>query len=247
MPELYELPIFSSSNLKAYYRFSSNANDSKNSYNLTNTNSVVLTNPGVFGNGADFGANNTNKYLSVANNMGITSGNISIGGWVHNNGTEVNTNKPCVITHGQTTTDVRYMLELSSTGYTFSRSGFGGGGTTGTVNYIGGHSAAFDFVVLTYDGTNVRGYVNGNLVGQAAASGNGNGYAGQFTGVMMGATNGWDGISTRSNASIYSSLSGKIDDCFVYAGELTLAEIKTIYGAAQSLAPMFFSGGVTLG
>lgn len=76
--------LFGSANLVAYYETSAGAltTDSKASYTLTNTNTVA-DGTGNFSGGADFSASNTNKSLSIANNLGIAgTADIGISFWV---------------------------------------------------------------------------------------------------------------------------------------------------------------------
>ena len=68
-------------NLLAYYKLS-DVNDSVNGFNLTNNNTVAF-NAGKIGNAADSGADNSNKSLSVASDLGIQGGNISISVWAN--------------------------------------------------------------------------------------------------------------------------------------------------------------------
>src|SRR5438046_2134755 len=59
-----------------------NANDAtSNAFNLTNNNAVAF-NPAKFANGADFGAANSNKSLTIANDLGIRGGAVTFGIWV---------------------------------------------------------------------------------------------------------------------------------------------------------------------
>jgi hypothetical protein len=67
-------------NLVSYYKLD-DVSDSFGSYGLTNSSSLVVFNTGKIGNSADFGANNSTKYLSIGNNLGITGGNFSMSLW----------------------------------------------------------------------------------------------------------------------------------------------------------------------
>jgi hypothetical protein len=70
--ELSSTPLAADANLVAYYKLE-DVNDSKASYTLTNNNTVAF-NAAKFNNGGDLGTSNTNKYLSIANNLGLTDG-----------------------------------------------------------------------------------------------------------------------------------------------------------------------------
>jgi len=70
--EIIKSSLFNHARLQANYRFNSGAltTDSKNSFTLTNTNSVAEIATGKFGYGADFSSNNTNKNLARSGAMG---------------------------------------------------------------------------------------------------------------------------------------------------------------------------------
>ena len=88
--------------------------------------------------------------------------------------------------------------------------------TLGTDNYY--------FIVITYDGTHINGYINGQLVaGPTDASGNG-GSAFGHTGFAIGALQTGDTPYTlNSFASIMA------DECWIFNDALTAAEIKLAY------------------
>jgi hypothetical protein len=69
--ELFTTSLFADASLVAYWRLE-NTSDSKGSRTLTNNNTVAF-NSAKFNNGADGGATNTNKYLSLAaDTLGMT-------------------------------------------------------------------------------------------------------------------------------------------------------------------------------
>src|SRR3990167_3539263 len=61
---------------------SGNAASEVGGFTLTNNNSVAYS-AGKIGNAADGGATNTNKTLTITNNLGITGGAITMAGWVN--------------------------------------------------------------------------------------------------------------------------------------------------------------------
>jgi len=214
--ELYSTSLFNDDNLVAYYRLE-DTNDSKNSYNLTNNNSVAF-NPAKFNNGADFGTSNTNKYLSISNNLGITGGNITLSFWLKLN-TEI----------GSGTYDLIDQESLANNTGNYVTYEYNGGTRRLTFNrvrqYVVVNSAAYNitlgtsswyYVVYTYDGSNIRGYVNGSLVaGPVASSGYGT------AGGMNRFTVGWGGVGGYT--------SGIIDDVAVFSRALSPTEISNFY------------------
>jgi len=67
------------SNFKGVYHLP-DINDSTGDYTLTNHNSVAFNN-GKIGKAADFGTGNTNKVLSIASTLGISTGSSTITWW----------------------------------------------------------------------------------------------------------------------------------------------------------------------
>lgn len=82
MPELIATTLIKDANLVAYWKLE-DVNDSKGSRNFTNTGSVAF-NTGKFNNGADYGQNNTTKYLSrTLDNFGLAgNADVSVSLWV---------------------------------------------------------------------------------------------------------------------------------------------------------------------
>ena len=235
MAELISTSLFGDANLVAYYRLE-DVNDSKGSFNLTNVNSVTFTSA-KYGNGANLGASNSNKYLTVANDLGITGGAITISLWVKllaetsaddyflavQQDDSVDVDNGISYNHGggsQTVTFRRNKANVQVQTATWSS------GALGTANWT--------HLVYTYDATNIRGYANGVLVaGPTAASGNGDG------------TNA-DMFRIGANRVAGEFSSALIDDVAVFTRALTAAEVSTLYTEGGG-NPMFFSGGVTVG
>ncbi len=145
--------------------------------NLTDTNTVGQG-TGKVGNCADFGATNTNKKLEVASNLGVDGGAISIAAWI-NVTTEPNESLMRPVYTRSNNNDVAYYLDYREFGGTYSllfgRDPLGGGGTEITYN-VQLTAGTWYFAVLTYDTTNLRGYLNNVLrAGPTACSGNGTG------------------------------------------------------------------------
>lgn len=82
--ELQETSLISDANLLFYGRFNSGAltTDSSGDGNtLTNNNTVGETANGRFGYAADFGVANSNKYFSIANDLGLNGQTVSLSFW----------------------------------------------------------------------------------------------------------------------------------------------------------------------
>lgn len=176
--ELYSTSLYTTANLVAYYRLE-DATDSKGSRNLTNNNSVSFS-AAKFNNGANFGTSNTNKYLSYStDNGGIDGGAMSISLWVKLS-TEVANNGPVYtfVSQGSSVSKVRYQISYDEVGgvfyLSFVRNKNGVGNTTVVTTVSGGLGTSnWHHLVLTYDNTNVTGYLDGSSIGQTAGSGNG--------------------------------------------------------------------------
>lgn len=188
--ELNSTSLLNDPTLRAYYR-AENVNDTTiNSYTLTNNNSVAF-NAAKFNNGADFGTTvNGTKSLSINSDIGITSGNITISCWVKL-ATEIAAESGYYyLVNKSSTTNVAYIIRYAynsgSPRLEFIRSRVGTANdqinytvTLGTTNFY--------HLVLTYDGSYIRAYVNGSQVGSDTAS-TGTGASGGVDKLYIGAT-----------------------------------------------------------
>lgn len=178
--QIINTSLFASANLVAYYRQEPGAltTDSKGSYTLTNQGSVAES-MGQFGGASNPGTPNSDNGVlyRTATFPALGSSNFSIVNWVKFNDTTA------VSYFGNwcdSANDVfsRFTwgpnnLGAGQPGYLFYRvkSGVAQQGPTlaGTPS-----TGVWIHIAVTYDGTNVRGYINGALVaGPTAASGNG--------------------------------------------------------------------------
>lgn len=221
--------LASDPNLKAYYRMSSGAlttDSSGNSYTLTNVNSVA-EGTGKYGGGADGGATNSTKYLWINNNLGIDGGACSISLWAKMN-TEIGSGTQTFVAQQNATSDVSYMVTYDYNGGTrrlaFRRYRQGVAAdeiyyttTLGTANFV--------HMVLTYDGSNLRGYVGGSLqVGPTAYSGNGSGATSDHLSILVNKGGG-------GTPSEYAS--ALVDDVAIFNRVLTASEVTQLYQAGQ--------------
>lgn len=219
--------LLADANLIAYYKLE-DVNDSKASYTLTNNNSVTFP-AGKFSNGASLGTSNTNKYLSVNNDMGITSGAVSISLWVKiltAPGTNV---LYALFERGDAGVDVRHWIKYIDSGGTkkvqFNRQRENTANDFVDYNVDLGTSE-WKHLVLTYNGTTIRGYLNGVDVGNAASSGNG------ASGVDIDYT--YIGAQRTQTPSVAQYASAIIDDVSIWNRALTAAEVALIFKENRS-------------
>lgn len=206
---------------QAIYHLEDTTDSSGNGYNLTNINSVTFT-PAKIANGANLGSANTNKKLSINSNLGITGGAITVrlfvkllaeissGQWLFCQQYD-NTNKDMYF--------ISYEYNSGTRRLRFSRNKNGVGSNDVYFNITMGTNN-FYRLALTYDNTNLCGYVNGTSIGSIAASGNGTtGYGNAFN----------IGYNGPSNDSYASAL---IDEVIVNNVALSAAEIRKDYAWA---------------
>lgn len=213
-------------NLVAYWKLE-DVNDFYASYNLTNTGSTPF-NAAKVNNGADFGTSNSTKWLRVANNLGITGGNISIALWVKLN-TEIGSGIYTFLEQNSNTNQNSYAIQYEYNGGTrriqFQRKNSGSAGTvTDSYNFTMGTTTWYH-LVLTYDGTNLRGYKDGTLItGPTAASGTGSG----------GRTDNVSIATENNDLQISSSIQ---DETGIWSKALSTTEITDLYngGAGQTM------------
>lgn len=233
MSELALTTLLADGSLEGYYKGESGAltTDSSSKGRTLTNNGTVASSSGVFGGAFDFGASNTTKYMSITNNMGIDGGNISLSIWAK---LTTSPGDYSLIAQQSDNTDVLNYITLNSTSVLFHR----------LKQNVADQSASYTFtlpsttythIVMTYDGTNIRGYVNSSLVaGPTAASGSGSG------------TNA-NGFSIGSNVLGQTKFSGLIDDAAIFSRVLTQEEISKLYDLGVGGMAMLFGGGVTIG
>lgn len=200
--------------IKALYRFNNTLNDSSgNGYNLSEIGSGATYIPGPYNKAIDQNTyTNYFKYLGAIGTIGASSSDpITISILVKEvNSRNIADTAMGYVSYANITTNVRYGIARIDTRIAFIGDHIGGGGVSATVlgtfsTYVS--TTKFSHLVLTYDGTNTRGYVDGVLLGFAPSSGNGVGYAGAVTGLGVGNFQGWDGFSTSYTAdAIYGEL-----------------------------------------
>lgn len=241
MAELNTLTtLLADGNLKAYYRLANTSDSGSGGFTLTNNNSVPFVSA-KYSNGADFGSSNTNKSLTINNNLGITAGNVSISCWVKLKAEIGSGTWGLVGQEGRQIGGdewIRYQIGYEYNGgarrLRFSR--VKNDVADQTANYtITLGTSSWHHLVLTYDGTNLRGYVDGTLqAGPTAASGFG-GSANGHSEFSIGASP--SGTNTAGEVENYAS--AIIDDVAVFNRVLNSTEVTSLYTDPQLTSPAF--------
>lgn len=179
--------------LKGLYHLSDANDSSGNGKNLTNSGGLSFV-KGKFGNCVQGNGTNT---LTIADNMGVDGGNVTILVWVKVI-TEPSSGSFTVFSQASSGSDVIYYLNYSDSGGAktlgFHRSKVGVADQSFNVSIPNMGTSKWHLVGMTYDGTNLKGYYDGGFKGQVAVSGNGSSPAGDsFTllGGVDGAFNGY--------------------------------------------------------
>lgn len=212
--ELYTSAYYSDSGLVAYYRLEGNSNDSKNSYNGTDTAISYGNTYGIFGQGANF--NGSTSTIQVANKLvsHADGANFTFGCWVKPSSTA---NGSYVLSLTGTENNKQFTIDMP-TNTTISAYHYG----TSVQRVSGSFSCVNDgstwyHVVLVKVGTTIYFYANGALVGSVGISGT----------IDLGAINGL-GIG-RHNGTTANWLTGSVDDVFVFNRALSAGEIWKLY------------------
>lgn len=225
MAELTGTSLFSDANLIAYYK-AEDTSDSKGSRTLTNDNSVTFT-TGKYNNASNFGSSNTNKSLHRAGDAyGFSGGAVTISCWVKLLA-EIAAGSWAFVDLSSDTNDNVYQIVYEYNSGTqriaFNRVKNGVGfdrvrqtQTMGTSNWF--------HLAITYNTTNIYGYINAVQYGPTAASGDGTGTtANSFT---VGADN--ESVTAGGfTPNLFAS--ALIDDIAIFNRALSSTEITEIY------------------
>lgn len=224
MAELKTLrTLLADANLVAYYKLEDTA-DSKGSATLTNNGSVSFG-AGKFSNGANLGTSNSSKYLSAA---GLTSAGketaITISMWVKMN-TELSDGQTkwlCYLAE-VVANYIAFEIRYARSGSTYSvyanrrKEGVANEPTSNVNGALG--TSSWHHLVLTYDGTTLKVYVDAGTPGTAAASGNGSGAGSEQAEFRLG--------KSRNIDNVY--VDAQYDDVAVWSRALTATEIKLLF------------------
>jgi hypothetical protein len=213
-----------SDNLVAYYKLdesSGNASDSVGSRTLTNTNTVSYATAKI-NNGADFGASNADKrLLYTTDSYGITTGAITLTGWVKMN-TEISSGNPRFFEHRYGASGIANYVEYNYNGGTRQiRIGRDISGvnintvnstvTLGTTNWY--HFA------MAFDGSTIEGYINGSSIGTVGST-------------QTGSTTS-DGFCIGATVNGFLFASAVVDEVGMWNRRLSSDDVSKIYNAGR--------------
>jgi YD repeat-containing protein len=223
--ELYATPLFNDASLMDYYRLE-DATDAKGANGLTAAGTVAYD-AAKFNNGADLGAGNSadKLYNSYAYDGSLTvsfwvklKSEIGSGSWIlaaaGTNGGSPWTNQGVIYMYNGGNRVLRFTKDRQNvTEYDADYPV-----ALGTSNWY--------HVVYTFDGTSIRGYVNGTLVaGPVAASGAGTG--GATSAISLG------GISPGGYFQNAGYASASLDDVAYFSRALSATEVAGMDSGTQ--------------
>lgn len=224
----YELAgntLFKQASTSAYYKME-NANDSMfRGFTLTNDNTVTFTS-GKYTLAADYSTANTNKCLRRDEDSpsGLTYAQFgtawSISSWVYEQTQGAGGNAPWGF-QVQAAGNGRRNATLLSTSGALSLSIFDGVSS----NFIPGRNLPLNtwtHIVITYDGTNIRFYINAILVGRWPYTAPGLNFSAEAGGIGIGCG--------RQNNTSVNFWSGREDDFAIYTKTLSPVEIQNLFG-----------------
>lgn len=192
--------------------------------------SLTLTNNGTTGyvsalvnNGADGGATNTTKYFNRTSNLGVT-GSLSLSVWVKLTTEITSGTYGLIFLDGTSTSTAIYITYEYNSGtrrVVFTRARSGTAFDNITYNVTLGTSNWHN-LVLTYDGSTVKGYVDNVATSTVASSGNG---------ATPDVTQGFGIMASRQYVTgvISEHTSGLFDEVGVWSKELTTTEVADLY------------------
>lgn len=215
-------------NLQAYYKLE-DVTDEVGANDLTNNNTVTFV-TGKFGNGASMGSSVANKSLSIANAFGLNGlAPAACSFWVKANVAFSGGEEWAVLNWTETTNDSELFIDYFNNAGTptvqFQRN------TNVTTNENAVHTIPtndFDHFVITYDGTNVVGYINNVEVVNFASTDN----AGTVNLANLFKI-GEDRSGNRDALLTY-------DDVAVFDRHLTADDVDAIFNAVE---PVLVDGG----
>jgi len=209
---------FDETSLLAYYKGEDGTDSSGNGYNLTVVSGTSYV-AGNFGNCMSF-VRASSQYAYVDSNLGIAGTTITVSTWFKPTTSPATGTYHTIVNQGDVTTDVEYKVyylmsgSVKSLWYIRNRNGTA---TDGYDYIVTPATTSWHNSVLTYDGTNVKAYYNGQYVGSAAGSGNGSGLGSSVMAL---------GFNTPANPNVFD---GKIDETLVFNRAWTAGEVAKYY------------------
>lgn len=198
-----------------YYRLD-NLTDSVGSDDLTNNNAVTFP-PGLVGN-ASFGqVPNADQDLTVNSDWDIDGGTMTFNVWVNSTSAPVANDGIMGTCSGVTNVCYYIFYKTSPNAIFFNRHRVGTADGDIAFSVTLPENTSYQMITGTYDGSDMRLYLNGTLVaGPTSYSGTGTGAA--TTSIIM------DNLQTAGQ-----NFNGHIDEVSVYNRSLTQAEITELY------------------
>lgn len=216
--ELFKTTLFDDTNLVAYWRMEGNSNDSKGSYNGSDTAVTYGTSYGIFNQGANF--NGSSSIIDVSSVPSISS-NVSFCAWI----------KPSSISSGEKSILTIHVNSYSNYFYTLTY--FNNAGTIslvfakfdGTNNPVVSYTVtlpttSWSFICGVKDGSNLYLYLNGSKVGTTTDTTTS---TPTYTNINIGGENGkskW--------------FDGNIDDVAIFSRALSSTEVSNLYNGTLS-------------
>lgn len=230
MGELFRHNLFQASELKAYYRFEGNSNDSSPSgYNGTDTSMVYGIQYGRFEIGALFNGAN---YITLPDNEALRiTGDMSFGAWILPTTITGMAREIMVCTaHGESLiTNALYLAQINANGKLYVGHEYGSGANEfyESTNVLFEINKAYHVVVTRNTATKKYAiYVNGEFVEELSYT---NQPAKDSSGNTQRVSIGYDrGVNTYYFV-------GNMDDAFIFDNKiLTAEEIKELYSERSS-------------
>lgn len=219
------IPLFHSSlstdaALVSYWKFDGNSNDSKGSNNGTDSNVNYAAGKFVSAAGYAAASSSGTSIATMALNYTDTSA-FSWGIWVNPSNTTTGYIMTSNVSPGAGNFSVSIIKDAPTGGRVEFIALKGGVGTTNIESSVPYVTGAWEFYVITYDGsTNMVLYRNGVSVATGTYSHGAAGSSG--SGMYFGFAN---------NATNY--ITGSLDDAFVYSRVLTANEVFALYNAGR--------------
>lgn len=228
----------------AYWKLdesSGNASDSVGSNTLTNTNTATYV-AGKINNGVNL-VRASSQYLTVANDISIQGGAVSISCWINatsipstNDGQSPGaSNNHTAISIGDAGTNTKVSIVLnrnSNLNYVLFSRMKENVDVQNLAYQTTLSTSTWYHLVMTYDGATITGYVNGSSVGTASASGSGS----------SGTTDYFNIGSGQNNTPAFSAFfDGKIDEVGVWSRAITSGEVTQLYNSGAGLQYPFTS------
>ena len=227
MLELFKTPLASDVNLKGYWRLEADGTDSSGNGKTLASSGSPTYGAGVFGNGVTFPIET--NILSIVDDLGVQGGACSISFWVKfASDIASGAINLCQQNDAGTVTGncVSYEYNAGTRRLYFRRSKWNVAHQGPYYNVALG--TGWNHIVYTYDGTNVRGYLNGALVaGPTAASGNGSGVIADLF-QIVGASNATAGDISKDDVAFFNRALTAAEVLSIYQGDGWTASTNTL-------------------